>query len=364
MTLDLDPLRREAAGRLGNVLLALGAKVRGSSDRGRSSCPLHPSDSLASSFGNGVVTCHSGCGGVSRDALSLVAEVDGLDLRRREDLEKAAEKLAAILGTSVEREASHGQGGAQYAAKCRGTSASAPHPDPPAPRLDLRPSRDVEALWRRLAPRDKAGEAYLAGRRLLPDPLLSGVLRFNVGTSGDPWLDDRARDGYRCSFAGRRVDGTVGTIVSRHSGPGAPSERFGKVPTLPRCSTVGVAIARPEVALLSTGDPEFERDEVAIVEGPTDWLGATIAFDLAYGNGRTPPVWTLGAIGTSNAVGVAAAFASIIRGRTLHVGLDTDPAGEKHVPAVVAAAWEAGASRVTRLAASGKDIAEAMKAIG
>jgi hypothetical protein len=347
--LDLVALSAASNGRMGRVLEYLGAKVHGSEARGRSSCPPHGGDGLNTMYGDRVATCFSGCDttgkGQSRDALQIVADCRGWNLRDRDDLRKAAEELAEILGVRLE------------------DPRPASHTIPPAHRPTPRPSRNVEALWRCLAARDETGESYLDGRRLGSFPFPEGVVRFNVGMSGDSWLDERATEGYRCSFAGRRPDGTVATIVSRHVGPGIPPETFKKAPTLPGCSTAGVAIVRPELALLETGDPEFMRDEVAVVEGPTDWLAATRAFDLAAIEQKAPQVWALGAIGAANAAGVVAAFAPMIRGRVVHVGLDTDPAGEKSVPAVVAAAWKAGASRVTRLIPYGKDLAEALEAI-
>lgn len=354
MSLDLDPLRRDAAGRLGDVLLALGAKVRGSADRGRSSCPVHGGDSLSAAFANGIHTCHSGCGGKSRDALALIAEVDGLDLRRREDLGAAAVRLAEILGTAVE-------------AAPRRVEAFGGRPAPSPLRSPSRPGtapvRDAAALWERLSCRDGAGEEYLRGRGLLEDPLPSSLVRFNRGSS-DPWLAAREADGYVLAFAVRGADGAVRTISLRHIGPGVPPEERPKTIALAGCSTSGAAICRPEVVSLGTSDPEFSADELVLCEGGPDALAATMIFDRGALEGETPPTWALGAIGVASVPGVLRAFSAIVRGRVVHLALDADRAGDEGVLEASVAAREAGARKVTRLRPPGgaKDLAAAWEA--
>lgn len=320
---------------MGDVLQRLGAqKIRGSVERGRSTCPVHAGESLSIAYQNGFATCHSGCGR-SWDALGLVAAVRNLDLHRAADLREAAEELGAILGTrsDVDRPPRH----------------VAPLIPP------QRPTRDAGALWGRMASRDEIGEKYLAGRKLLPDVIPSGVLAFNSGSTGDAWLDARASEGYRAAFAVRRAGGSIQTIVLRHCGE-APGE-FGKGPALPGCSTRGAAICRPEIALLSTNDPEFTADEIILCEGPTDFLAALIANDVSYGEGRTPPAWPLGIIGVSNAASVIEAFAAVIRGRRFRIWLDSDEAGEAAVPIAAEAAYRAGAVTVTRYRPPSKDVA-------
>lgn len=343
MSADLELLRDVARARMGDVLLALGAKVVGSPERGRASCPVHGGDGLNSSFGNGLVTCHSGCGVTTRDALALVAAVAGRDLHRPEDLRETAAELAAILGVRLE--------GSE--------TVRPPAPRPVTPRPAPAPTVDAAALWSALPRRDGPGEAYLHRRGLLVYPL-PGFVRFNRG-SADPWLAARERDGFVVAFGAHRADGTLGTISLRYIGAGDPPAPWKKAITLKGASTAGAAICRPDVALLAGNDSEFARDEIVLVEGGPDAIAATILFQEAAADEALPSTWALGAIGCGAAPATLKAFAPIVRGRTVHVALDVDPAGEEWAQKAIAAAWEAGASRVTRLRPPvGKDLADLM----
>lgn len=345
--LDLEPLRRAAAPRIGDVIAALGGTVRGSPERGRATAPHRATRDLNISYANGLATDH--VSGETYDGIGLVAHVRGLDVRRADGLREAARELAAILGTRVGEEPSSSRPEARRRPQTAGRVPS--------------PSRDAGARWRRMAPRDPGGESYLAGRRVLPDLIPNGILRFNVGASGDRWLDARAAEGYWPAFAVWRPDGSLATIVLRFAGPAEPPETYGKAPALPGCPTAGAAICRPEVALLATGDPEFSADEIVVTEGPTDTLAATLAFDLASCEQLVPPTWALGAVGVGNVVGMLQAFRNVVSGRTVHIALDTDAAGEAAIPGAAAAAREAGARRVTRMRPpDAKDIAEAWSA--
>lgn len=191
----------------------------------------------------------------------------------------------------------------------------------------------------------------------------SDLVRFNVGTSGDRWLDDRAEEGFRLAFPVRRPDGSLQSIVLRYVVAGTPRETYSKAPALAGCPTAGAAICRPEIRFLATGDPEFCADEIAVTEGPTDTLAATLAFDLASCERFVPPTWVLGAVGVGNVPGMIRAFRNVIAGRTVHIALDADDAGERAIPGAAAAAREAGARRVTRMRPPGaKDIAGAWSA--
>lgn len=347
-SLELELLRDASRDRMGDVLLRQGAKVVGSPARGRATCPVHGGDGLNTSFANGFATCHSGCGGVTRDALRLVADVAGRDLHHADDLKAAALNLAEILGVRLDVEDAHprARGPIQARSEPRTTSA---------------PPRDVEAIWSRLALRDDTGEAYLRSRRLLGQPMPDELVRFNRG-SGDLWLEARERDGFVVAFAVRRVDGTLATISLRYVGEGDPPAPWKKSITLKGASTSGAAICRAGIALLATGDTEFANDEIVLVEGGTDALAVTIAFDLSSIEGVVPPTWALGAIGCGSAPATVLAFAPVVRGRTVHVALDVDSSGEESVPRTVAAAWAAEATRVTRLRSpAGKDVADAWR---
>lgn len=340
--IDLDPLREVARHRIGDILMNYGAKIRGSSERGRATNPVTKGDGFSVAYGNGLATFHAE-GGVTRDPLAIVAAVLGLDLRRREDFLAAVKELSAILESPT-----------TYDTRARkpGAARSAPPPG-------LAPARDPGVLWDHLARSDMAGESYLAGRGLQIDPLPSDLVRFNVG-SRDAWLRGREAEGYRLTFPVRGPDGTVLSLSLRRVGPPPTGEP--KTLTLPRCPISGAAICRPEIVLLASGDAEFGRDEVVVVEGGPDALAATIAFDRDALEGLVPPTWALGAIGTAAVPGMLKAFANTLRGRTVHIALDIDVRGEEAVPAAVEAARAAGAKRITRMRPpSGKDIADGLR---
>jgi hypothetical protein len=208
-------------------------------------------------------------------------------------------------------------------------------------------TRDVPRIWSELALRDPVGEMYLRSRRLWDDGLSdAGFVRFNTGTSCDNWVNDRASEGYRCAFAARRIDGAVQTIILRHVGAGI--EGFGKAPTLPGCSTTGAAICRPEIRLLLEDSSEFENDEITLVEGPTNFIAATLLRDALYRDGEARPSWTLGCIGAGMAADVVEAFGPIIASRVLRIALDPDEAGETNARLAADAAYRVGAKRVLR----------------
>jgi len=223
-------------------------------------------------------------------------------------------------------------------------------------------TRDVPRIWSGLALSDRAGQQYLEGRHLWDDGLpYTGFFRFNTGASCDDWMNARAAEGYRGAFAARRPDGTTQTIILRHAGGGTSG--YGKAPALPGCSTAGVAICRPEIRLLAEGDPEFEHDEIELVEGPTDFLASTLTRDALYRDFGSRPSWALGCVGAGRADGVIETFAPIIRGRTLRVTLDADKAGEENATLAVEAAHRAGAVRVIRVTPRDgtKDIADLLR---
>ncbi len=351
MSLDLELLRDAANGRMGDVLLRLDAKVAGSAVKGRATCPVHRGDGLNVSFADGFATCHSGCGRKTFDALALVAGAYGRDLSRADELRETALDLASILGVRLEEEE-----GARPRPR-------RPQEARPAPAPASTPPGDLEARIGRLADRDEEGETYLLDRGLLVHPLPEFV-KFNRGSS-DPWLAARERDGFVLAFLAHRVDGTLATLSLRSSRPEGPPAGWKKTLALKGASTSGAAICRPEIRFLTEGDPEFVRDELVVVEGGTDALAATFAFDLGGIEGEVAPAWVLGAIGASSAPATVRAFAPAIKGRTVHVALDLDPAGEEWVPKTISAAWEAGAARVTRIRPpSGKDFADAWRANG
>lgn len=328
MRIDLDALRASASARFGDVLTGIGAELArwAKPDRGRARCPNGcGATGFQLSYADGRGRCFYE--GKSWDALDLVRERYGLDFR------EAAERLSDILG---------------------GTFLEAPKPRP-EPIRKMRQAEDVARLWAALPVRDERGEAYLAGRGLWHGPF-PDVVRFNVpGASSDPDLSRRARQGYRIAFGARRPDGMVANISLRFVGDGPPPDEK-KTVTLTGGSTKSVAIMRPEAAQLA-GD--FVGDTVLFCEGGPDFLAWTHALDAAALEGEEPPTWVLGCIGAGIAESVVRAFAPLLAGRWVRLALDADKAGEDGAERAGAAAWRAGASRVTRITLDGaKDAAE------
>lgn len=326
--IDLDALRSSAAGRMGDILTAVGSELGrwAKPDRGRARCPFEcGATGFPLSYADGRARCHYEA--KSWDAIALVSERYGLGFR------EAAERLSDILG---------------------GDFAEAPRRRS-EPVRQLRQAEDVSALWEALPARDERGEAYLAGRGLWHGPFPS-VVRFNVpGASADPDLARRARQGYRVAFAARRPDGKAGNISLRYVGDGPPPDEK-KTVSLTGGTTKSVAIMRPEAAQLA-GD--FAGDTVLFCEGGPDFLAWTHALDRAALEGEEPPTWVLGCIGAGIAESVVHSFAPLVAGRWVRLALDGDRAGEDGAARAAEAAWRAGASRVTRISIPGaKDAAE------
>ncbi len=230
---------------------------------------------------------------------------------------------------------------------CGTRHGEAPPPLLSAPLRQRQVIRDAPRIWSELVLSDRLGEAYLESRDLWDDGLPhTGFFRFNAGRSSDEWVNARAAEGYRCAFGVRRPDGSIQTIVFRHAGDGI--EGYGKAPTLPGCSTTGAAISRPEIRLLLEGESEFENDEVALVEGPTNFLAVTLLRDALYRDGEARPSWTLGCIGAGQAESVVESFGPIIAGRVLRIALDPDAEGERNARPAADAAHRIGAKRVLR----------------
>ena len=325
--LDLEALRSSSTARFGDVLTCIGAELArwARPDRGRARCPFGCSSGFSLSYADGRAHCHYEA--KTWDTIDLVRERYGLEFR------EAAERLGDILG---------------------GTFLEAPRPRP-EPVRRMRQIEDVARLWEALPAHDERGEAYLTGRGLWRGPL-PDVVRFNVpGGSSDDDLSRRARQGYRVAFSARRPDGTVANISLRYVGDGPPPDEK-KVVSLTGGSTKSVAIMRPEAAQLA-GD--LEGDTVLLCEGGPDFLAWTHALDTASLEGEEPPTWVLGCLGAGIAEAVVRTFAPLLSGRWVRVALDADRAGEEASIRAGAAAWAAGASRVSRVTlGEAKDAAE------
>lgn len=333
MSADLALMNADAGTRLGDLLLHLGAeKVSGSPDCGRASCPVHRGHDLNLSYSNAKACCFV-CG-KGWDAVGLVRDALAVPF---------PDAVAAL------REFLRGSMPPRRVAKMRP--------------IDAAPVRDAQALWSRLSLTDTDGEEYLRSRALLPDVIPDDVLRFNVGRTGDVWLDARASEGYRVAFALRDATGVLKSIVLRFCDPTRQPGRLRKAPVLPGLTTRGAAICRPEIAFLASGDPEFERDELIVTEGPTDFLAATLTSSFASLDRGATPAWALGVIGAPNVANVLTAFGNVIRNRRVRLWLDSDEAGERAIPEAVEAAYAAGAAKVTRYRPLTKDVADSWKAV-
>jgi hypothetical protein len=239
---------------------------------------------------------------------------------------------------------------------CGARHGEAPLATPAIPR-QAAPSRDARKIWKSLALRDPAGETYLSGRKLWDPSLVDAdLLRFNVGKTGDPWLDVKAQTGYRVAFPVRRPDGSIANVSLRRVANGEP-----KTLVLPDSTTSGVAICRPEVVQLTLGDPEFDLDEIELCEGGPDFLAETLRVRALMEAGSIRWCWVLGIIGTSNAVSAVKAFAPIARGRVVRLAFDTDSAGERAAREAAETAYWCGATSVIRERSHAKDVAEAWR---
>lgn len=123
---------------------------------------------------------------------------------------------------------------------------------------------DAPALWQKLATSDEASEAYLAGRGLAGAPA-----RFNVGASGNRWLDLRARDGYRLALALFDVTGAIVSLQLR-------SVVAGVVAKDAKRSLAGVTYPKEGVAMGDVGRARI-AERVYLAEGIADTLALQLA---------------------------------------------------------------------------------------
>ena len=345
-SVDLDELTEAAAPRLGDLLTHLGSqKVTGSPGRGRASSPRRDSSDLNLAFDKGFITDH--VAGKTWNPLQLLAEVKGLNLQKQDELLEAARELADFLGVHIEGS---------------GRRTERPLAAPKTPQRTVQTPIalvDAEALWKSLPREDEQAWRYLLKRHLTgPEELF----RCSIGTSGDSFLDYLAGLGFRCAFALRDSAGRIRSISVRFAGD-KPPDGMPKIMNLKDAPTKGLAFTREGVRYLDQNDPEYQYDEIAICEGPTDVLALVLYFERESCERRSPYVWILGSPGAGNAPATIKAFASAVRGRVIHVALDADPKGESYVKETVLAAREAGARVVKRLTfPPWKDAAEAWEA--
>jgi hypothetical protein len=212
---------------------------------------------------------------------------------------------------------------------------------------------EVARLWDSLAESDERGTAYLAGRSLWPAP--NGAARFNVGRSGDWWLDGKAALGYRVAVAMRDAAGALRSIALRYCGAGEPPNGL-KVLNLAGAPASGVLFALPEF-----WSGAEDADPVFVCEGLTDFLAGVILTDELAAERETGSPWPFGVPGVGAVDTTIRAFATAFRGRRIYLALDADDAGREATTRAAAAAKAIG-SRAFRyvLPAGVKDLAESL----
>lgn len=295
-TLDADQIR-EAVGieDFARILEELGATVNRRISR--SSCPVHPrGDNLEALHYNekdGVIlwTCFTGCGGKGGDVLALVQKA------RETDFPSAVGWLGDFLGITPET-----------------PRRPAPAPPPPPPSDDMTAVRGerLSRLWETFATNDGKGETYLLSRGITPDP---SRVRFNLGKTGDPEVDDLAAKGYRIAVPlYAPEDGRLVSFQFRLAEDPA-DEKIRRKWNLK--GSLDGAVFGLSGGLASIG----EKDLLLVTEGLTDSLAAASAGELG-------PVRVVGFPGAGGSKHLPETFGETLRGRNVILALDQDGTGE------------------------------------
>jgi hypothetical protein len=127
-----------------------------------------------------------------------------------------------------------------------------------------KPPMNGADLWPTLSPSDDAGERYLASRGLAG---ALGEVRFNVGSSGNEWLDARARSGYRVAVPLKDFSGAVRDFQLRSVSP-TVDKKFAKL------SLVGT---RPPGNCFGNPDAIGPGKRIYVAEGMADTLALRCA---------------------------------------------------------------------------------------
>lgn len=146
-----------------------------------------------------------------------------------------------------------------------------------------KPPPDVAALWRSLATEDATGLAYLDGRGL-GGAAAKGLVRFNVGRSGNRWLDARARDGFRVAMPLYSVTG--GAPASFQLRFTRPNEELPLKPDgKPWGNKLGLAGLKYPPGGLVFGEPAKARTAplIYVAEGIADTLALLLAGVVVLG---------------------------------------------------------------------------------
>jgi DNA primase len=267
MSTDVVSLRRALSNPAG-LAQALGLPMKRQARGVVVCCPWHDEKTPSCSItvrGDGTIGVRCfGCQHTA-DALSLIAEVNGLDARR--DFARVVEIATGIAGGS-------------YMAPER------------APRVQVEPPRLADEIFDRIAsqlvPVDDAVRAYLAGRCLDADAVLSvpnGFARAAVADVGPEAWERSGMSGWprhRLALAWRRPDGLVTTVQRRTLGTDEPKYVFarGRSPRFPfgierapgPCTTVVFVEGALDVIALRTLAARNGRDWLVLgVPGVGNW---------------------------------------------------------------------------------------------
>jgi hypothetical protein len=184
-----------------------------------------------------------------------------------------------------------------------------------------RSSEAVTRLWSSFAENDVVGDEYLQGRYISNVP--RGIVKFNIGLSGDPWLDAKAHLGYRIAVKLSDAMGTIVSIALRFAGTGEPPDG-NKILNLAGVPSAGLLFALPTFWAGAELD-----DPLLVVEGLADFLSAA-ALTNALAEDRGPGVpWPFGLPGSGMACAAIRAFGAVFSGRRIVLALDADDAGRR-----------------------------------
>jgi len=275
-------------------------------------CPWHaergPSCSITVGPDGTVRVRCFGCG-ESGDALSLIAAVRGLDLRR--DFSRVIAEAEAIAGP-VDRSAR-------------------PPPRSPTPASTRPPQDELIALWNAAGPFAVTGvdvpPSSLAVMRFVGSrrwwrPLLDqlGIARVLPRTFAWPsWWPSSWASTYRVAVLGYEPDGTPASIHARAVQAVDPDQRQ----RWPRgCSAKGLLLADCRGVDVLRGAPPRDLGGIAICEGLTD----TVTMALAFADAGKQ--WAV--LGVTSTTGTDALARVQWPAVPVVVATDPDPAGDRY----------------------------------
>ena len=288
----------------------------------RANCPVHQGDSLDSlsyleKDGTVLWTCHSGCGGEGGSPIDLVMKAKGVPFG------EACTWLGEFIGLHPGQKARP----VPRIQKPKDAISSALDASAIAARV-----KRLEAVWSAFPKTNEKAISYLRSRGIEPVP---GIVKFSTGNSGDPEIDRLARDGYRIAVRVHRADGEFRSIQFRLDHELTETE---KATEKAKVRFIEGGLDRAAFGL-DGGVTKWKPDDAVLVcEGLTDYLAA-------YSAGWMEP--GLRIIGFPGAGGASKIVSSIgletLKGRTVLLALDVDPAGQEATAKAALALHDAGA---------------------